>query len=62
MGTAAMMARELGGVVDSQLRVHGVANLRVVDASILPFQTHGHVTATLFAVAERAADIIRGRG
>ena len=60
VGTAAMMARELGGVVDPELRVYGTANVRVVDASVLPFQVCGHLTSTLYAVAERAADIIKG--
>ncbi|KAH6603201.1 glucose oxidase [Trichoderma cornu-damae] len=58
VGTAAMMARELGGVVDSELRVHGTKNVRVVDASVLPMQMSGHLTATLYAVAERAAEFI----
>ena len=61
LGTAAMMARELGGVVDAELRVYDTANVRVVDASVLPMQTSGHVTATLYAVAERAADIINSQ-
>ena len=60
VGTAAMMARELGGVVDPELRVYGTANVRVVDASVLPFQVCGHLTSTLYAVAERAAEIIKG--
>ncbi|KAL7942813.1 GMC oxidoreductase [Trichoderma barbatum] len=59
IGTAAMMSRELGGVVDSQLRVYGTKNVRVVDASVLPMQISGHLTATLYAVAERAAEFIQ---
>lgn len=58
IGTASMMARELGGVVDSQLRVYGTKRVRVVDASVLPMQISGHLTATLYAVAERAAEFI----
>lgn len=59
LGSAAMMARELGGVVDSELKVYGTENVRVVDASILPLQLSGHLTSTLYAVAERASDIIK---
>ena len=55
VGTAAMMPREKGGVVDSSLKVYGTRNVRVVDASVLPFQVCGHLTSTLYAVAERAA-------
>lgn len=61
IGTASMMARELGGVVDSSLKVYGTNNVRVVDASILPLHVSGHLTATLYAVADRAADIISFR-
>ena len=60
LGTAAMMSRELGGVVDPQLKVYGTSNVRVVDASVLPMQISGHLTSTLYAVTERAADIIKG--
>lgn len=60
LGTAAMMPRELGGVVDAQLKVYGTENVRVVDASVMPFQVSGHVSSTIYAIAEKAADIIKG--
>ncbi|KAH7313719.1 GMC oxidoreductase [Stachybotrys elegans] len=60
VGTAAMMPREKGGVVDADMKVYGTANLRVMDASVLPFQVCGHLVSTLYAVAERLADIIKG--
>lgn len=56
-----MMSRDLGGVVDPELRVYGTWNVRVVDASVIPLQISGHLTATLYALAERASDIIIGR-
>jgi choline dehydrogenase-like flavoprotein len=55
-----MMPEELGGVVDSQLRVYGVRRLRIVDASIIPLIPSTHLQATMYAVAEKAADIIKG--
>lgn len=60
VGTTAMMPRDMGGVVDTNLVVYGTSNVRVVDASILPFQVCGHLTSTIYAVAERAADLIKG--
>ncbi|EFQ34645.1 GMC oxidoreductase [Colletotrichum graminicola] len=59
-GTAAMMPREWGGVVDSNLKVYGVEGLWVVDASIMPILPAAHTQATVYAAAEHAADIIRG--
>lgn len=47
-------------VVDLQCRVHGVKNLRVVDASIMPEQISGHPTAPIIAIAEKMSDVIRG--
>lgn len=55
VGTCAM-----GTVVDSQLRVHGVEGLRVVDASVMPAVPRGNTNAPAIMVAEKAADLIRG--
>jgi choline dehydrogenase len=49
------------GVCDPDLRVRGIEGLRVVDASVLPAVPRGNTNAPTIAVAERAADLIRGR-
>ncbi|KAI8262582.1 Dehydrogenase xptC [Colletotrichum sp. SAR11_239] len=61
-GTAAMMPKEWGGVVDSKLRVYGVKGLWVVDTSVMPILPAAHTQATVYAVAEYAADIIKANG
>jgi choline dehydrogenase len=50
----------IGSVVDTDLRVQGLEGLRVVDASVLPTVPRGNTNAPVIAVAERAADLIRG--
>ncbi|KAJ4207382.1 hypothetical protein NW767_002633 [Fusarium falciforme] len=59
-GTAAMLPKEKGGVVDTNLVVHGTKNLRVVDASIFPLTPRGNIMSSVYAVAEKAADVIKG--
>lgn len=51
----------MGDVLDSELRVHGVAGLRVCDASAMPAQITGNLYATVVMMAEKAADLILGR-
>lgn len=46
-------------VVDSQLRVHGVPGLRVIDASIMPTITNGNIHAPVVMIAEKGADMIK---
>lgn len=61
-GTAAMLPRAKGGVVDQDLIVYGTRNLRIVDASIFPLIPQANPMSTVYAVAERAADLIKGVG
>lgn len=59
IGTAAMAPRALGGVVDSSLTVYGTTNLRVVDSSNMPIIIAAHLQGTVWAMAEKAVDIIK---
>jgi choline dehydrogenase len=58
-GTCAM-GGAAEAVCDPQLRVRGVEGLRVVDASVMPATPRGNTNAPTIAVAERAADLLRG--
>jgi choline dehydrogenase len=59
VGTCAMGPDE-DAVLDPDLRVRGIESLRVVDASVMPTVPRGNTNAPTIAIAERAADLIRG--
>ena len=59
VGTCAMGAGD-DAVVDLELRVRGVEGLRVVDASVMPTVPRGNTNAPVIAIAERAAELIKG--
>ena len=49
----------MGSTVDSRLRVNGVKNLRVADASTFANNVSGNIQSSVYAVAEKAADMIK---
>lgn len=55
------MGTDAHAVVDAQLRVRGIANLRVIDASVLPNDPSGNTNVPTLMVGEKGADLIRGR-
>ncbi|GLI74199.1 hypothetical protein PoHVEF18_002433 [Penicillium ochrochloron] len=57
--SCAMLPRDQGGVVDANLRVYGLANVRVADASVPPIALSTHLMASTYGVAEQAGIIIR---
>ncbi|SMY23609.1 unnamed protein product [Zymoseptoria tritici ST99CH_1A5] len=56
-----MMPLALGGVVSPELLVYGVERLSVVDVSIMPMIPATHLCGTVYAIAEKAADLIKAR-
>ncbi|GAB1524614.1 hypothetical protein RhiTH_007768 [Rhizoctonia solani] len=59
IGTCSMLPLDMGGVVDTTLRVYGTANVRVIDASVMPIHVTAHTMAPAYAIAEYGADIIK---
>ncbi len=57
--TCRMSEDATGGVVDQRLRVHGISNLRIADASIFPKIPSAHTMAPVIMVAERCADFVK---
>ncbi|WQF89997.1 Putative glucose-methanol-choline oxidoreductase, FAD/NAD(P)-binding domain superfamily [Colletotrichum destructivum] len=58
VGTCSMLPKKDGGVVDADLKVYGTANLRVVDASVIPLLISAHVQTAVYGIAEIAAERI----
>ena len=62
LGTCKMgLVSDPAAVVDTDLRVFGIKSLRVVDASVMPDLVGGNINAAVMMIAEKAADLIRGR-
>ncbi|KAL1937337.1 hypothetical protein VTO73DRAFT_13850 [Trametes versicolor] len=57
--SCAMLPQAQGGVVDADLKVYGLANVRIADASVFPIQFSAHLQAPVYGLAEQASKIIR---
>ncbi|USP81903.1 hypothetical protein yc1106_09177 [Curvularia clavata] len=60
-GSCSMMPEMYGGCVSSDLTVYGIKGLSIVDASIIPLIPATHLQSTMYAVAEKGADLIKAR-
>ena len=60
IGTA-KMGHDPMAVVDDQLRVHGIAGLRVADGSVMPTMVSGNTNAACIMIGEKCADLVRGK-
>ncbi|KAK1566125.1 GMC oxidoreductase [Colletotrichum navitas] len=58
-GSCALLPLEKGGVVDTELRVYGVSNLRIADASVIPLLISAHTQATVYAIGERVGSKLK---
>ena len=57
-GTAALLPKKDGGVVDARLKVYGTHNLRVIDASIMPVLISAHLATAVYGIAEHGAQLV----
>ena len=57
-----MMPEDIGGCVSETLLFYGVKRLSIIDASIIPIVPTQHIQSTMYAIGEKAADIIKKRG
>jgi choline dehydrogenase-like flavoprotein len=59
--SCAMMPEDMGGCVSDKLLFYGISRLSIVDASIIPLIPSQHIQSTMYAIGEKAADIIKSR-
>lgn len=58
-GTCAMLPLADGGVLNQKLIVYGTKNIRIIDASMILLIPRGNIQSTVYAVTERAVDLIK---